>query len=105
MIIRCLSIYFDNFTHVNLVRIADGSGYLIILVHPITLDYSVGPKRAYCGCSRVRAIWIFFALDYHSSFLSPFFLEKALYRLKYCLNGPFKPKPTSTNRRADLLSY
>ena len=53
MLIHCLSIYFDNFTHESLVRIAgsgDGAGYLIVLVRPTTLDNNVA--RAYCGCSR-----------------------------------------------------
>ena len=31
----------------------------------------------------------------HLSFLSPSLLERARYRLTYCLKGPLNPKPTN----------
>ena len=36
-----------------------------------------------------------FSLVYHFVFLSPSLWEKARYRLKYCLKGPFSPKQTT----------
>ena len=36
-----------------------------------------------------------FTLIYPSSPVSPFIWETARYRLKYCLKGPFNPKPTN----------
>ena len=42
-----------------------------------------------------------FNLVYHFSFLSPFLLETARYRLKYCLKGPLSPKqPANQQKRA-----
>ena len=80
MLIHCLSIYFDNFTHESLVRIAgsgDGAGYLIVLVRPTTLDNAImwqGRTVVAVGGGYLDA----FALYYHISFLSPFLLEKTL---------------------------
>ena len=55
--------------------------------HPTDLDNS--GARAYCACSRYG--WVlfrhfFFPLSF--SLLSPSLWETALYRPKYCLEGP-----------------
>ena len=40
-----------------------------------------------------------FTLLYHFSPLSPSLWEMALYRLKYCLNGPLNPKQPTNQRK------
>ena len=62
-------------------------GKLPVLGRPTYLEYS--RARAYCACSRCGSgLFERFSLVYHFSFLSPSLWETALYRLKYCLEGP-----------------
>ena len=45
-----------------------------------------------------------FTLIYPFFLLTPSLLETALYRLKYCLKGPFNSKPTNQPMGCDILT-
>ena len=65
-------------------------GKLPVPGRPTDLDWS--RARAYCTCCRCWCgLFGIFSLVYHFPFLSPSLWEMALYRLKYCLEGPKQP--------------
>ena len=72
----------------------DGAGQTSSAGASYNLDYS--RARAYCACSRCGwGCLDIFTLIYPFFPLSPSLWETARYRLKYCIKGPFNPKPTN----------
>ena len=66
-----------------------GTGSLPSTIAPP--DHPQGPTALAVGaCGGCLDIFL-----YHFSPLSPSLWETARYRLKYCLKGPLKPKPTN----------
>ena len=69
-------------------------GKLLMPGRPTNLDYS--SSRAFCAEGAGGGCFDIFPLIYHFSPLSPFLLETARYRPKYCLKGPLNPnQPTN----------
>ena len=68
-------------------------GVLLILI-------MVGQRPIALAVGEGRVVWTFFCR------LSFIFLERARYRLKYCLKGPLKPKqPTNQYKTKNAIKF
>ena len=69
-------------------------------------SYNLGDSRARAYCAYSRCGWGLFGhfiLLYPFPPLSPSLCERARYRLKYCLKGPFNPKQKAHSFDAKVM--